>query len=349
MKYLWDWVIWCCALGMVVASFNSTAMGQGPTFSVDWQGPTAGGAPGPSTGLLDAFNALAIDEGSILTPGVPATSLLPNSPSLGPIGPPGLLHGSVAAVGAPYSNLGIVPSTLNQAVEMDALSYGRDLGLGGPVGVAAKLFFSVDEFGAGDIITPAGAPSVFSEGASIGLAAEASADVFAFAAPFAPLGLPAGGPPFFTVPGNVGVFDGNGMLPWGAAGFGLVEPNPPTFNMLPDAGDNLDALDVKSNIADSSKGRIFFSLDSRFSDPFETVAGAAITPNNGTAISNGFVGGDVLVNVLGAAPRVYASAASLGLDLSGPDTDDLDALALLDDGYVDPNSHPVFNPAAQKR
>jgi hypothetical protein len=44
------------------------------------------------------------------------------------------------------------------------------------------------------------------------------------------------------------------------------------------------------------------------------------------------VGGDVLVSCPGCAPAVYAPAFLLGLDAGGPDTDDLDALVLRENG-----------------
>jgi hypothetical protein len=80
-------------------------------------------------------------------------------------------------------------------------------------------------------------------------------------------------------------------------------------------------------------GLIYFSLDSNFPDPLEVPVGAGPPPNAGTAVLNGFVGGDVLVTTPGAAPALYAPAMALGLDLAvGPDSDDLDALALMDNG-----------------
>ena len=70
----------------------------------------------------------------------------------------------------------------------------------------------------------------------------------------------------------------------------------------------------------------YFSLDSGFLDP------VFLVPNSGSAVANGFVGGDVLVSCPNCSPAVYASALQLGLDFGGPDTDDLDALALRENG-----------------
>ncbi len=84
-------------------------------------------------------------------------------------------------------------------------------------------------------------------------------------------------------------------------------------------------------------------------DPLE----AGPVTNSGTAIGNvdfvtgiPFVGGDVAVTTAGGLPTLYASAAILGLDLvfaGAKDLDDLDALALLDDGALDPLGHPFFS------
>jgi len=47
-------------------------------------------------------------------------------------------------------------------------------------------------------------------------------------------------------------------------------------------------------------------------------------------------------------PVVYAPAAALGLDMFGFDTDDLDALALLDDGKLSPAGVPFFSPGTDR-
>ena len=59
-----------------------------PTFSIDFQSPTAGGTPGAATGFGDAFFGAPIDEGQILTQGVPG-SPGPNPPLPGPLSVPG--------------------------------------------------------------------------------------------------------------------------------------------------------------------------------------------------------------------------------------------------------------------
>jgi hypothetical protein len=191
------------------------------------------------------------------------------------------------------------------------------------------LFFSVDEFAVGG---PIGPPNVTSEGA-LGTT-EASADVFSYLGPVTPT---APGPVF----GNLDVIDGDGVAPFGGPGTGLVEPNP--FDaVVPDPGDNLDAVDVDTTLNDVG-GFVFFSLDADFPDPFEPGAGGLV--NSATAAANGFSSADVLVSFAGGTPSLYAPAPALGLDITGA-FDDLDALALLDDGALDGvTGLPFFDPS----
>jgi hypothetical protein len=118
------------------------------------------------------------------------------------------------------------------------------------------------------------------------------------------------------------------------AGVGVREPRPPMvgFGMRP--GDNVDAFDI-GKIPTSTAGTlgpVYFSLDAGFLDPLRGI------PNSNTAIANGFLPGMVLVSN-GGAPVVYAFPLQLGLDLGGQGTDDLDALALQENGI------PGFQPA----
>jgi len=288
---------------------------SGMTFSVDFQGPSAAG-PGPLSGLPGGFGITLIDEGSILTPTLPGLPG-PNLPTFppGPLPLPGVMVGSIpGAAGSILGGLGIVPEPLVGVIELDALSYGRDQG--------HELFFSVDEFAMGlPGLLPA--PNVTSEGTFAGVF-EASADVFAYLGPMGP--IPPG-----AVFGNTAIIDGNALPSLSGAvypGTGLIEPNAPTPGGLPDPGDNLDAVDIGTTLVDLS-GPIYISLSSRFPDPLEP----SPPTNGGTAAANGFVGGDVLVTFAGGFPALYAPAVLLGLDIAGgPDSDDLDALALLEDG-----------------
>ncbi|MHC4994578.1 MAG: hypothetical protein ACYTGQ_05930 [Planctomycetota bacterium] len=196
--------------------------GFGPTFSVDFQGPTAGGVPGPFSGVPDFFGFSPIDEGSILTPGLPGPPG-PNPPLPGPLLPaPGIMIGSTT--GAPGSipgGLGLLPGAAAPLpVEVDALSYGHDylpfnfvdplpngIENGAPnLDLPPQLYFSVDEFAFGLPGSPA-PPNVFTENTGGGVAppSEAAADVFAYLGVVAPTA--PGGP----VIGNTDVMDGDGV------------------------------------------------------------------------------------------------------------------------------------------
>jgi len=263
-----------------------------PTFSIDHQGPTIG--------VPDTFTGTPITEGDILSGPIGGPPI--GVPAPGPLPPPG----TVIPVGA----LGIAPGAAG-FVEVDALSYGMDA-------VQGQWFFSVDEYAVG-LVGAAAPPNVTTEGAA-GMM-EASADVFT------DIGLPPGPVAPFAVMGNTAFLDGDGIPPFGGPGLGLFEPNPPTPGGAVDPGDNLDAVDIDTSVA-GILGPVFLSLDSGFLDPIEG-PGA----NTGTAAANGFVGGDVLISA-GGVLGMYAPAAMLGLDLTAGivDSDDLDALALNDNG-----------------
>jgi hypothetical protein len=214
--------------------------------------------------------------------------------------------------------------------ELDALSYGTEPQLQkGPV-FQHSWSFSVDEFAVGRAGVPG--PSVTTEGA-FSPVTEAAGDIYVSNLAPGPVA------PFAGV--NTGLYDGNGGLtPFLAPGLNLREPLPPTAG-LPDPGENVDAWDLDESVPVPVQGtvypkQVYFSLDSKFLDPFE---GPPI--NTGSASANGFVGGDVLVsNVNGNPPLLYAQAALLGLDKNGPDTDDLDALVLWENGIAG------YNPTA---
>jgi hypothetical protein len=266
------------------------------TFSIDFQGPMIG--------VPDSFSGSPITDGDILTPSLPGPPG-PNLPLVGPLPPPGTEVGAFpGAPGVFPGGLGIVPGIFG-CVELDALSYGRDVLTADSIGV-----FSVDEFASGVPVLVG--PDVFSEG--VFGASEASADVFSYLGPITPT---PPGPPF----GNAAFIDGDGFVPSGAPGLGLFEPNPPTVGSIPDPGDNLDALDLETTAADLA-GPIYFSLDASFPDPLEL----SHPMNCGTAVGNGFSGADVLVSFAGGLPGLAIPGALLGLDLVGFDTDDLDAL-----------------------
>jgi len=302
---LWS-IAACVAAAVSLAAATASAQ---MTFSIDFQGPTMG-AP-------DAWWGIPITEGDILSPQVGGPPV--GWPMPGPVWPPGITIGA-GLPGPIGAGLGLL--TYPQLVEVDALSFGLDTPCG-------YYHFSVDEFATG---IPGMPPDVFSEGTAG--TAEASADIFSgIGVVVHPSVIPP--PPGMVTPGNVDVVDGDGMPPFGGNGLGLVEPNPPMPGFFPDPGDNLDALVMISGYPSDLISRVYFSLDSAFPDPLE---GPPV--NSGSAAANGFVGGDVLVSPLVpiAPPTVYAPAVVLGLDFLGPDTDDLDALVLLEDG------DGVFNP-----
>lgn len=304
------------------------------TFSVDVQGPTAG------TIQPDAFFGEPIFGTDVLTPQLPGP-VGPNPPGSPPN--PGIFIESPRMtnperLGAPGIDiLAATPAGLDAANgwgEFDALSYGHDpIDVPHPNQLPSPIYyaFSVDEFAIGLEGT-----AVRLEGA-LG-AKEASADTFITRKPDP---LPAtqtlGTNEFFT----------DGMDSMGGVNseptVGLIEPNAPTVGSggapgAIDAGDNLDAVDFDTELADRD-GPVYFSLDSAFSDPLEVpAAGGGSMPNYGTAVANGYVGGDVLVanpdfTIPGAADALYAAADDLGLDRIGSaDSDDLDALKLHENG-----------------
>ena len=183
--------------------------------------------------------------------------------------------------------------------------------------------FSVDEFATG--IPGLGlAPSSRTEGIIPGVI-DASADVFQS------MGLPPTPVPFGVFAGNHGFIDGNGLVSFSGAaypGVGIIEPRPPMGGAGPRPGDNIDALDVGPGPG-GGIGGVYFSLDAGFFDVQRGV------PNTGSAMANGFLPGMVLnVPVPGAAIVVWSMPVALGLDLGGAGTDDLDALAILENGVV---------------
>lgn len=292
---------------------------QPMTFSIDVQGPTIGED--------DSFYDIPIRGTDILTPENPSVAPGPHPPGYPPAlsAPPGMFIANPPAGSVPGLNIDNAPGldSANGWGELDALSYGRDP-MDTPFPDQQKhrphYVFSVDEFAIGQPGT-----AVRTEGA-LGNQ-QASADTFmSQPKPLLPMGPP-------TVGTNYAFTDGDGEPPSGAPGVGLIEPNAPTVRQqLPDLGDNLDAVDFDTTLADRSSW-VYLSLDSAFADPLEA---AAAPPNYGTAAANGFVGGDVLRGIPagdpGGALQLYAAATALGLDPDGADTDDLDALKLWENG-----------------
>ena len=295
-------------------SVPALATPQSVSFSIDYGGPTIS--------LPDFATSVPITEADVLIPGlaIPLLGPLPQ-PSISITGGPGGL-GLASHPGC----VGHPPGT-PCGIEVDALSYGTDQALPDSPTPPGTFWFSVDEFAAGlpGILQP---PSLMTEGVLATM--DAGADLFIdFGLPQGPL------PPFAVVPVHTGALDGNGFFSGGAfayPGLGLLEWNPP--GPPPDLGDNLDAANVDGGFTGNF---VFFSLDSAFPDP---VVGA---PNTGSAVAHGFVGGDILVTPIGGLPGVYAPATVIGLDrLAGPDTDDLDALVVAENGI--PGYQPSGSP-----
>jgi len=284
----------CCAVATAGQQANT------PTFSIDWQSP--------SVGAPDSYWLAPMTPDDILTPAPGGPPL--GWPGPGPMPPPGIAYGSPAGPWGPGLGL-IMPGG-----ELDALSYGHD---DYPMqGQAPDIWhFSVDRYATG--VASATPPDVFTEGAAGAM--EAEADVFKNWFP--------------SSANNTVWLDGDGMvpIPWGV---GLIEAPgvPPTPGIIPNPGDDLDAVDIDTLPHDvSAQFPIYFSLDSGLVDPISGV------PNPGAAPANGFSGADILVSN-GGVVGVYAPAGALGLDGLGqvPNSDDVDALCLVEDG------DGVFNP-----
>lgn len=274
-------------------------------FSVNWQSP--------SVGTPDALGT-PITEGDVLR-----TFNTTSMPQLAPTAAPEISfsHGT-SGLGLPGGCVGH-PGGTPCIVEVDAFSRGGDRPFE-PANeiLPGQIMFSVDEFARG-VPMPFGAgPNVSTEAN----AREAAADGFLNVDPLPP------GPFGPLLRRNVGVVDGDGLPSlsgYAYPGTGLKEPIT-TAPGMPDDGDDKDFMDLVESVAPPLPGPYFYSLDASFFDPLEGV------PHSGSAVANGFVGGDVLRSSP-SGPVVYAPAAALGLDLvAGPDTDDLDALILFENG-----------------
>ncbi len=274
------------------------------SFSIDWHSPTVS-AP-------DTFGGVPITEGDILIPAL-------GMPSFGPLATPGtVISAGPLGLGLPlYSScVGHVGGT-PCAVEVDALSYGKDYPLDNQAG---NYLFSTDEFAVG-LAGPTAPPDISTE-APCG---DSSADIWINAGFLPPGPLP----PFAAPVGHTGLVDGDGLLSCSGAvypGTGVREPNFPGF---PNTGDNLDALDMGQGFATGFPiTGVYFSLDEGFPDLLSGVL------NSGSALASGFTGADILWTATpGGPPMVWGPAPMLGLNLTGA-VDDLDALAICENGLA---------------
>lgn len=302
-------------LGPFAITCLAAGAGGQVTFSIDWHGPLRGA---PDLGL-----GFPITEGDVL---IPATGFpVPFAPI------PPVIFNSAGIAGPAFPGLTLIthpvpcvpppPPGIPCPVEVDALSYGLERPLM-PLEPPGVIFFSTDEYASGWVgpAPPFPVPNILTEGPLPGIfdsAADAWVD----------LGLPPMPiPPFIfggPVIGHVGAIDGDGFPSptlVGYPGVGLIEPNILTFSPV-DPGSNMDALDIGPPIPIP----VYFSVDGTFPDPFTG-------PNESTGPPNAAFPGDILSNVAGGPPLVWAPAFALGLDLLGPGTDDLDALIIAENG-----------------
>lgn len=292
----------------------ATATAQTPVqYSIDWKSQSVS----------------RLDSSSVPRPMTEGDVLAPAAATAGAQLPPRVMLAGNSLFLQGYANcLGHVGGTACQ-IDVDALSGGDDALFRPNLPRRPRVLFSVDEWASGHPATPLNPPhaSVRNQGnptvppLSQGVF-EACADVFSDVnLPSPPLG------PNFAPRNNSAVFDGNGLpnaSSFTGPGLGLLEPRN-TSAPFPYAGDNLDALEIGTDLATAPV--VYFSLDSTFLDRANQVS------NSGSAAANGFSSADVLKRTLGTSAIVhFATASQLGLDRFGVGTDDLDALALADNG-----------------
>lgn len=305
-----------CALLLGAAPALAQGVPQLTVFGIDYKSKTIG--------VADSFGATPITEADLLLP----QALLPQ---LGPLSPPGIAESGGAwpqgglSLALHAAAIGHAPGTMGH-VEVDAISHGLDrrvdrahVGPGAPV---ARFAFSVDRDSIGIAGLP-GAPGLVTESTCQSAAADVYRDLgFAL--------LPAG--PGAASAGNTLLADGNGL----AGGNAIASCSSTSFVGLGlDEGatspvaqrDNLDALD--RDVPDQWLPRVtrtYFSLDSAFINPY------GLMPNSGSAAAHGWRGGDILYAEPNGFIGIYALATDLGLDTLGADTDDVDALAICENG-----------------
>lgn len=292
-------------LALASAGLGIPASAQA-TFSIDWHSVTVGAPEGCSL--------TPITEGDILTP-------LAGAAAFGPLGAPCIaIDGGATGVGMMgfFTCIGH-PGGTPCRVELDALSYGNDARMESAAGSLGIYLFSTDEYAVGGV-APVLAPSLATE-APVG---DSSTDIWRSGS-----GLPPGPhAPFASPVGHIGLFDGDGLLSGSAEvypGLGLVEPN---FPIVPNVGDNLDAFDLDETFSGTAfpATGVFYSLDAAYVDPLTGQI------NVGTGGGNLASGADVLISIApGGPPAIWAPAALLGLSLTGFE-DDLDALAVWENG-----------------
>lgn len=202
----------------------------------------------------------------------------------------------------------ILPGVAGSTIDVDGFTYGRRGSIG------STFFFSVDHFSIG---LPGTAVDfeVFGSGGGFG---EQNVDVFRTN--------------LVTMPGtNMQFHDGNGIGPGGTAfPLGMMEPAFPTVNPL---GPGVDGYDT------------------RFAPPPAPLGGSIYwtwNPISGAPASGS--GADVLISPTVAGysgvGAIFAPSFSLGLDLMGTGTDNINALEIFDTGVIgvyDPGDVILFS------
>ncbi len=223
------------------------------------------------------------------------------APAAGPLPPPRVV------IPAGPGGLGLAP--LGTFYDVDALSYGAD-GPAIPGMPRGSVWFSVRRESVG-LVGP------FPPNANSELAIqEGAADLFI------DLGLPPGplGP---ALGGNTLAVDANGAPSPGVLGYpslGLIEPHGVCTPGV-DPGDNLDAFDIQNGPV-PALAPVLFSIGN-------------LAPCAGFGALGGLRPGAILGASGGlGSPFVWAAPGVLGLDLFGPVTDDLDALAVFENGVA---------------
>jgi hypothetical protein len=283
---------------LVLSSLVAFARAQTPyprmLFSFDTASPSLGRPAFPSLVPMGAADTLT--PGNFTPPPIPGPGIPPFQPGFAAL-PPAL----GPEINHPAAQMGLANA------DLDALSAGNDAadnhGDLSPLRRVWWMSFDRNSLGLGTLPTP----SLLTEAPGN----DAAADVFIdLGLPQGPLNIPSAE---LLRLGHVAVIDGNGRRSTSSSyvypATALLEPSP-AFPTAPT--DNLDALNMDA----VNPAFEFFSLSSTTAPP-------------------PFVGGAILVNPISTpgGPFGYITANQLGLDLiGGPNSDDLDALALRENG-----------------
>ena len=330
--------------GLFLCSVTGAAPPNHPTYLFNFSTDAASANVGYSQpGLLPSFSVPGgdifgtwIGNGGLVLTDNPRLSC-PRPAVICPAGPPGFGMGFSSPV---------------ECVEVDAYSTGNDWR--GPAWPWV-IVFSVDRSTVGFNLPRPPWPSQWSDVSMEAAAQDAAADVFisgvfiyATYLPNHTLSLWIG-----TVGWNFLAYDGDGIqagpLPACTpprASMGLVEPSPP--NAPPGTGDDLDGMDM--NLGWSFNFRKTGMMSPNYpripvlGQGSELDKGLMFSLSPSSAAAFGVSPADILCTNGGRRPWVWATAKQLGLN---PQTDDIDALAILGGGGRDPDDpHSYYNPRA---